>query len=68
MVGFSLDGTTFASRALIWQDKMPVDLNTLIPANSGWVLQAASSIDNAGEIVGSGLINGSVHAFLATPR
>ena len=68
MVGFSLDGTTFASRALIWQDKMPVDLNTLIPANSGWYLQAASSIDNAGEIVGYGLKNGSVHAFLATPR
>ena len=67
MVGFAIDGTTFTSRALIWQDKIPVDLNTLIPANSGWYLQAASSINNAGEIVGYGLINGKSHAFLATP-
>jgi probable HAF family extracellular repeat protein len=68
MVGFSIDGTTFGFTALIWKDKMPVDLNTLIPANSGWYLQAASSINDAGEIVGYGLINGNVHAFLATPR
>jgi len=68
MVGFSIDGTTFASRALIWQDNMPKDLNSLIPKDSGWYLQAATSIDNAGQIVGYGFINGSVHAFLATPR
>jgi hypothetical protein len=30
-------------------------------------LQAANSINNAGEITGQGLINGNVHAFLATP-
>jgi probable HAF family extracellular repeat protein len=46
-----------------------MDLNTLIPADSGWYLQAAESINDAGEIVGNGLINGDfhVHAFLATP-
>jgi probable HAF family extracellular repeat protein len=68
IVGFALDGTTFAQTALIWQDNKPVDLNTLIPAHSGWVLQGAFSINNAGEIVGFGLINGETHAFLATPK
>ena len=42
MVGFSIDGTTFSPPALIWRDKVPVDLNTLIPAGSGWYLQACS--------------------------
>jgi probable HAF family extracellular repeat protein len=67
MVGFSIDGTTFNSRALIWRDKVPMDLNTFIPKGSPWYLQAAQSINEAGEIVGQGLINGAVHAFLATP-
>ena len=47
---------------------MPVDLNTLIPKNSPWYLQNASSINDAGEIIGWGTINGEVHAFLATPK
>jgi hypothetical protein len=68
VVGLSIDGTTFSSRALIWQGKVPVDLNTLIPADSGWYLQAAYSINDAGEIVGYGTIGGNVHAFRATPR
>ena len=67
MVGFSIDGTTFNSRALVWQGKTPVDLNTLIPKNSPWYLQAADSVNDAGEITGQGLINGNVHAFLARP-
>jgi probable HAF family extracellular repeat protein len=68
VVGFSIDGTTFGSRALIWQGKVPMDLNGFIPAGSPWYLQNASSINDAGEIVGWGTINGEVHAFLATPR
>jgi len=34
IVGFAIDGTTFNSRALIWLDKVMMDLNTLIPAGS----------------------------------
>jgi probable HAF family extracellular repeat protein len=67
VVGFSIDSTTFNSRALLWEDKVMMDLNTLIPAGSGWYLQSATSINDDGEIVGIGLINGNVHAFLATP-
>ena len=30
MVGLAINGTTFNATALVWQGKMPVDLNTLI--------------------------------------
>jgi probable HAF family extracellular repeat protein len=68
VVGFSFPGAFGGGRALIWEDNVPIDLNTLIPAGSPWYLQAATSINDAGEIVGWGTINGEVHAFLATPR
>jgi len=55
VVGFSLDAN-FNSRAIIWQDKTPVDLNTLIPADSPWYLQTAESINNAGKIAGQALL------------
>jgi probable HAF family extracellular repeat protein len=65
IVGFAIDAT--GQRALIWRNNVPVDLNTLIPSNSGWYLQSTASINNAGEIAGQGTINGEVHAFLLTP-
>ncbi len=68
VVGFSFPGPLGGGRAIVWVDKVPVDLNTLIPAGSPSYLQFASSINDAGEIVGWGTINGDVHAFLATPR
>lgn len=43
------------------------DLNTLIPAGSGWTLQQANGINDRGQIVGAGLHNGATHAFLLTP-
>ena len=44
-----------------------VDLNTLIPADSGWVLEEATGINDSGWITGSGWINGERHAFLLKP-
>ena len=67
IVGFSIDGETFNSRAFLWQNKVITDLNTLIPAGSPWYLQAAYSINDAGEIVGQGTINGELHGFVASP-
>jgi probable HAF family extracellular repeat protein len=66
VVGFALDpdGT---SRAIVWVDNVPMDLNTFIPKNSGWYLQAAESLNDAGQITGTGTIHGETHAFLATP-
>ncbi len=67
IVGVSIDATTFNETAILWQGTTPVDLNTLISANSAWYLQCAQSINDAGQISGFGTINGVVHAFLATP-
>ena len=67
IVGISIDATTYNERAIIWQGKTAVDINTLIPQNSGWYLECAQGINDAGEIVGFGTINGSTHAFRLTP-
>ena len=66
-MGLTVDGTTFNMRAVLFHDGKPYDLNTLISADSGWALQFAGSINDRGEIVGWGTINGNTHAFLAKP-
>jgi hypothetical protein len=45
------------------------DLNDLVPPDSGWELWGAIAINDAGQIVGSGMRNGVEHqrAFLLTP-
>ena len=42
------------------------DLNSLIPADSGWFLQQISGINDRGQIVGQGInrTTGANHAFL----
>jgi probable HAF family extracellular repeat protein len=46
-----------------------VDLNTLVPADSGVKLTEAKFINDRGEIVGTALLpNGQEHAFLLIPR
>ncbi len=34
------------------------DLNSCIPSDSGWLLVQASGINDAGQIVGHGILNG----------
>ena len=60
---FSSDG----ERAFVYDGGAMQDLNTLVPATSGLVLTSASDINDAGQIVASGLVNGVSHAFLLTP-
>jgi hypothetical protein len=43
------------------------DLNTLLPAGSGWVLPNAWGITNSGLIIGGGTKNGSAASFLPYP-
>ncbi len=45
-----------------------VDLNSLLPEDSGWVLEEAHAISSNGWIVGSGTLNGQGHAFLLVPE
>ncbi|MGC8642189.1 MAG: hypothetical protein ACP5XB_20180 [Isosphaeraceae bacterium] len=44
-----------------------LDLNTQLPAGSGWFLTQALKIDDLGQIVGVGTLNGAEHEFLMTP-
>lgn len=65
LVGISF--SDISSRAFLWQNGVMSDLNTLIPADSGWVLLGATGINDMGQIVGRGFLNGDLHAFLLTP-
>ena len=56
-------------RPFIWsKGSGMLDLNTLISASSGWVLNSATGINIWGQIVGTGTLNGESHGFLLTPR
>lgn len=54
-------------RAFLWRNGVMKDLNTFVLSQPGWVLTWASDINNAGQIVGAGTINGVMHAYLLTP-
>jgi probable HAF family extracellular repeat protein len=68
VVGASL-GADFSPRAVLWDKEAMLDLNMLIPGNSGLHLLFADSINSSGEIVGLAVTDtGEAHGFLATPR
>ena len=54
----------FVMRAFLWQGGSMVDLNTLLPTNSGWQLNSAQFINNAGRIVGQGTLNDVAQWFI----
>ena len=53
--------------AILWDNYAPYDLNSFIPANSGWHLQSATGINESGQITGWGRYNNHCLAYLATP-
>jgi len=66
VVGFAID-PSFNMTAFVFQNGTITDMNTLLPQGSPWYLLQASSVNNAGQIIGFGIINGEVHAYLASP-
>jgi hypothetical protein len=64
MASFGPSGSSYNAPALWTPSGGAVDLNTLLPANSGWVLQTVSQIDDLGDIEGTGLFNGVPTTFL----
>jgi probable HAF family extracellular repeat protein len=54
--------------AFLWSDGAMRDLNELIAPGSGWVLEEASGVNDAGQIVGSGSHLGQHRAFLLQPN
>lgn len=67
-VGWSWIDNVGSARAVLWENGGPViNLNTRIAGGSGWVLNDARGINDAGQIVGNGVHNGQSRAFLLTP-
>lgn len=64
VVGFVTNVSGSPDRAVLWQNGAATDLNSLIPAGSGWVLRSAEGINNRGQIVGFGTFNGQTQAFI----
>jgi hypothetical protein len=70
IVGLSIDADGNLT-ALVWpsENSAPVDLNSLVPADSPWYLQIPGGITNAGEIAMTAvnLNTFEVHAVLVSP-
>lgn len=58
---------TSGGAAVLWENGAAYNLNTLVPTNSGWVLQAAEGINDRGQIIGNGSFGGQTRAFLLEP-
>lgn len=54
--------------AVLWHDRQPFALSTLLVNGDGWRLDVADAIDNKGDIVGHGYHDNVARAFLLTPR
>jgi probable HAF family extracellular repeat protein len=69
VVGYAAtsDPNSLVYHAFVLTGSQMKDLNKLIPARSGWTLSEANGINDAGQIVGYGTINGLEHGFLLTP-
>ena len=64
VVGYSQTST--GNHAFIWDASAGIrDLNDLT-GDPDWVLVSATAINNAGDIVGTGLLDGQPHGFLLT--
>jgi probable HAF family extracellular repeat protein len=62
----TLIGSTTVNHAFVWNkaDGVIIDLNDGAP--DGWVLTSATAINDNGDIVGNGLLNGVAHGFILT--
>ena len=73
VVGNSIEpGSNAYSHAFLYRAGVLVDLNSRISGGStdgstGWLLISATGINDNGQIVGDGRLNGVSHAFLLTP-
>jgi probable HAF family extracellular repeat protein len=66
IVGASLNASG-EQHAFVWKNGAMQDLNDLVDPSSGWVLVAAYGVNDAGVIVGDGLLDGAPRGFRLTP-
>jgi len=55
------------SHSFLYASGAVYNLDNLVAPGSGWALQGAGDINDAGQITGAGIHNGKIRAFLATP-
>jgi probable HAF family extracellular repeat protein len=69
VVGMSgvLDEAPGIDHAFLYEGGTMLDLNDLIPPESGWILKSAVAINDLGQIAGTGSLGGPDRAFLLTP-
>ena len=65
--GITMFGPPASSDDFVWRDGVATPINDLLPAGSPWVLTQVSGINNRGQIVGRGMLDGEGRAFLLTP-
>jgi probable HAF family extracellular repeat protein len=53
--------------AFLWDDGVMIDLNDYLAQDSSWLLVRATGINDAGQIIGLGFMDGERRAFLLTP-
>ena len=54
-------------RAFVHDGTRMTDLNSILWNPGGWLLREADAVNDAGQIVGSGVLNGQEHAFFLQP-
>jgi uncharacterized protein (TIGR03437 family) len=62
-----LETASNLSHAFVYTGGTMYDLNRQLINGSGWQLTSAAAINDAGQIVGTGIVNQQQHAFLLTP-
>ena len=67
IVGTSETAGPGSGAAFLYKNTTMTNLNTVLPANSGWNLIFANGINESGQIVGHGTFNGAGRAFLLEP-
>jgi probable HAF family extracellular repeat protein len=55
---------TIDGRAVLWESGTLLDLNTVLPTGSGWILRTAEGINAYGDIVGFGSFQGQVRGYM----
>jgi uncharacterized membrane protein len=70
IVGAAYNSDFSDFHAFMWPSSTSqgIDLNMLIPPDSGWELLFGTDVNNRGEIVGAGLLNGALHAYVLIPQ
>lgn len=68
VVGYSYLADSPDTHAFVVRNGILYDLNALIPSAPGWTLLNAYDINDGGQIVGTGSLNGQLNAFRLNPQ